>query len=222
MLLTNAHVVGDATEVAVVFKPQKDGEKIGRANAVLGLVRKVDPVRDLALVEVMNVPANAAVISLGAMTEAQVGADVHAIGHPAGQTWTYTKGLIQSDSSRLRMADRLFDQAHRRCHPDTNADQSRQFPGGPLISDGGRLIGVNSFKAQSGEGLNFAVSVGEVEKFLAAARGGAYDPKPPSAAAKPCEPKVMSKGRTPGEQRILRQRGSRLRRSGQRSPLYPR
>ena len=28
------------------------------------------------------------------MSEAQVGADVHAIGHPQGQTWTYTKGLI--------------------------------------------------------------------------------------------------------------------------------
>jgi S1-C subfamily serine protease len=34
MLLTNAHVVGDATEVTVVFKPQKDGEKLTQAHGV--------------------------------------------------------------------------------------------------------------------------------------------------------------------------------------------
>src|SRR5262249_28007327 len=39
--------------------------------------------------------------------------------------------------------------------------------GGPLIGDSGSLIGVNSFKGQEGEGLNFAVSVDEVTKFLA-------------------------------------------------------
>lgn len=38
--------------------------------------------------------------------------------------------------------------------------------GGPLLSNNGDLIGVNSFKAK-GEGLNFAVSVGAVKRFLA-------------------------------------------------------
>jgi S1-C subfamily serine protease len=99
MLLTNAHVVGDAKEVAVIFKPQKEGEKIGRAHAIRGRVRKVDPERDLALVEIESVPAHAITIPFGSMSEAQVGADVHAIGHPKGETWTYTKGLI----SQLRL-----------------------------------------------------------------------------------------------------------------------
>lgn len=95
-LMTNAHVVGDAAEVAVVFKPQKDGEKItqAQAHALRGRVRKVDPVRDLALIEVENVPARAGTIPLGRFGDVQVGADVHAIGHPLGQEWTYTKGLV--------------------------------------------------------------------------------------------------------------------------------
>ncbi len=67
--------------------------------------------------------------------------------------------------------------------------------GGPLIGEDGKLIGVNSFKLP-GEALNFAVSVGEVEKFLAAAQGGAYEPKVASAASKPCKPKIMFEGRT--------------------------
>lgn len=94
VLLTSAHVVGDAKEVAVIFKPQKDGEKISNAQAVVGRVRKLDPVHDLALIEVESLPARVAAIPLGSMGEAQVGADVHAIGHPQGYTWTYTKGLI--------------------------------------------------------------------------------------------------------------------------------
>ena len=94
LILTNAHVVGDDREVAVIFKPQQEGEKIDPAKAVLGRVLKVDPVHDLALVEAVSVPANASVMNFGAMNEVQVGADVHAIGHPAGQTWTYTKGIV--------------------------------------------------------------------------------------------------------------------------------
>ncbi len=193
MLLTNAHVVGDATEVTVVFKPQKDGEKLTQAHGIEGRVRKVDPARDLALVEVANVPAHVAIIPLGKMGDVQVGADVHAIGHPKEQTWTYTKGLVSqirpdyewSDGSTKRKADVIQTQT------PINPGNS----GGPLIGEDGKLIGVNSFKLP-GEALNFAVSVGEVEKFLAAAQGGAYEPKVASAASKPCKPKIMFEGRT--------------------------
>jgi S1-C subfamily serine protease len=196
MLLTNAHVVGDASEVAVVFRPPQDGAKVGPADAVPGRVLKVDPVRDLALVEVPSVPANAVVINLGSMKDVQVGADVHAIGHPSGQTWSYTKGLI----SQIRPGyEWQPDPSGTRHVADVIQTQTPINPGnsgGPLIDEGGRLIGVNSFK-QDGEGLNFAVSVAEVEKFLTAAQGGAYEPKVASAAPKPCQPKVMYEGRAP-------------------------
>jgi S1-C subfamily serine protease len=194
VLLTSAHVLGDAREVAVIFKPQKDGEKITEAHAVRGRVRKLDPVRDLALIEVESVPAYVAPIPLGSMSEAQVGADVHAIGHPEGQTWTYTKGLI----SQLRP-----DYEWRHHKVDVIQTQTPINPGnsgGPLISDGGKLIGVNFFK-QPGEGLNFAVAISDIERFLKAAQDGAYEPPSAVAAAaaspaRPCEPKVMYEGRT--------------------------
>lgn len=192
-LLTNAHVVGDAREVAVIFKPQKAGEKIGRAHAIRGIVRKIDPVRDLALVEIERVPANVAPIALGSMKEVEVGADVHAIGHPEGQTWTYTKGLISQIRPDYQWA------SHKADVIQTQTPLNPGNSGGPLLGDSGKMIGVNSFKAQ-GETLNFAVAINEVEKFLAAAQAGAYDP--PSAVAtaaagalKPCEPKVVFEGR---------------------------
>lgn len=192
-LLTAAHVVGDAREVEVIFKPQHEGAKIGKANAIVGRVRKVDPVHDLALVEVPSLPANAVVIKLGSMKDVQVGADVYAIGHPSGQTWTYTKGLI----SQIRPGyEWQTDPAGPKHVTDVIQTQTPLSPGnsgGPLIDEGGRLIGVNFLK-YDGEGLNFAVAVAEVEKFLAAAQGGAYEPKPASAA-KPCVPEVMYEGR---------------------------
>jgi S1-C subfamily serine protease len=193
VLLTSAHVVGNAREVAVVFKPQKDGEKITRAHAVLGRVRKLDPVRDLALIEVENVPTYVAAIALGGMSEAQIGADVHAIGHPKGQTWTYTKGLISQIRLDYKWGPHKVDviQTQTPINPGNS--------GGPLISDGGRLIGVNFFK-QQGEGLNFAVAISDIERFLKAAQDGAYEPPGAVAAAtpgsaRPCAPKVVYEGR---------------------------
>jgi len=201
VLLTSAHVVGDAKEVAVIFKPQKDGEKITEANAVRGRVRKIDPVRDLALVEVENVPAHVATIPLGSMSEAQVGADAHAIGHPEGQTWTYTKGLISQVRPGFEWKQYKVDviQTQTPINPGNS--------GGPLISDSGKLIGVNFFK-QQGEALNFAVAISDVERFLKAAQDGAYDASTVTAAAagtaKPCEPKVVYEGRAKDNTAFIR------------------
>ena len=197
MLLTNAHVVGDAKEVAVIFKPQKEGEKIGRAHAIRGRVRKVDPERDLALVEIESVPAHAITIPFGSMSEAQVGADVHAIGHPKGETWTYTKGLISQLRPDYKWA------THKADVIQTQTPLNPGNSGGPLIGDSGKMIGVNSFK-QPGETLNFAVTINEVEKFLAAAQAGAYEPKVAAAAAKSCETKVVYEGRSKDNTAFIR------------------
>ncbi len=201
-LLTNAHVVGGAREVAVIFKPRQKGARIDPAAAVVGRVRKVDPLHDLALVEVAGVPQDAVVIKRGTMDEVEVGADVHAIGHPVGETWTYTKGLV----SQIRPGYEWTDESGRHV-ADVIQTQTPINPGnsgGPLISDGGRLIGVNSFKKEGGEALNFAVSVGEVVKFLTAAKGGAFEPEVAAETSKPCRIKAMYEGRAPDNAAFIR------------------
>jgi hypothetical protein len=64
--------------------------------------------------------------------------------------------------------------------------------GGPLISDAGTLIGVNSFKAPQGEGLNFAVSVDDVKRFLLRTAA----PATSANSNANCKPKVLSKYRS--------------------------
>jgi S1-C subfamily serine protease len=61
---------------------------------VKGNVLRVDQMRDLALVNVATPPQNVRALELGIESDIQIGADVYAIGHPTGQTWTYTRGLI--------------------------------------------------------------------------------------------------------------------------------
>ena len=115
-------------------------------------------------------------------------ADVRAIGHPAGNDWSYTKGII---SQYRRGFEWAYDDQikHKADVIQTQTPINPGNSGGPLISESGTLIGVNAGKAQ-GEGLNFAVSVDNVRRFLA------EPAKPtPQTSTAPCEPKEISRFR---------------------------
>lgn len=163
-ILTNWHVLGGADWAGIVLKPKQEGTKITKADIRYAKVIKVNEVADLALLKLVAVPIGLKPVVLGTADLVQVGADVHVIGHPTGETWTYTKGFIsqirkgytwEANEGPKHMADVLQTQT------PINPGNS----GGPLFSDDGKLIGVATFKVK-GEGLNFAVSVGEVNRFL--------------------------------------------------------
>jgi hypothetical protein len=167
----------------VVFKPRVEGQEIGDADVRRAKVVKRDPVADLALLMVEAVPAGVTPLALGSAASVQVGADVHAIGHPTGEAWTYTRGVV----SQIRKDYAWMDE-HKATVIQTQTPINPGNSGGPLINDNLEIIGVNSFKAD-GEGLNFAVSADDVKAFLA--RKG--DRKPLKAIAKKtCEPVDIS------------------------------
>jgi S1-C subfamily serine protease len=93
-VITNYHVVKGYSSVAVVFKPAIEGAEPTRDDIKVGQVVKYDEITDLALIKVSDVPVGRTAIRLGSTDEISVGADVHAIGHPTGETWTYTTGII--------------------------------------------------------------------------------------------------------------------------------
>jgi S1-C subfamily serine protease len=166
-ILTNWHVVNGYSLVAVVFKPAQEGATPGRDDMKLGHVVKFDPVSDLALVKVDSMPADRRPIRLGDSSEISVGADVHAIGHPQGQQWTYTNGIISQYRRGYDWSNEGENIKHKADVIQTQTPINGGSSGGPLISDSETLIGVNSFKAPESEGLNFAVSVDDVRKFIA-------------------------------------------------------
>lgn len=164
-ILTNWHVVGQNKRLLIAFKPREEGAAINTDDLVVGDVVRKAPDKDLALVRVKRLPPGVTPIQLGSMSEVEIGADVHAIGHPQGESWTYTKGVI----SQIRSGFQWQAGPLMRFKADVIQTQTPINPGnsgGPLLSSRGHLVGVNAFKARGSEGLNFAVSLSEVSIFL--------------------------------------------------------
>jgi S1-C subfamily serine protease len=185
-IVTNLHVIQGAKVIAVAFKPAIEGAAVSKTDLRRAEVLKVDEVADLALLKVGEVPPGVQPLPLGDSNALQVGADVHAIGHPTGETWTYTRGVV----SQIRRAyewkaeDKL---SHEATVIQTQTPINPGNSGGPLLDSQGKLVGINSFTSE-GEGLNFAVSVEDVKTMLA--RG--HDRNVVAKAAKSCEWQELS------------------------------
>ena len=164
-ILTNWHVVKGAGQVGVIFKPIVEGQAPVAKDIRRATVYKVDEVADLALIRVGDVPGGHLPVQLGSAIDLQVGADVHAIGHPTGESWTYTKGVVSQVRLNYEWSSDETRKMHRANVVQTQTPINPGNSGGPLLNDQGVLVGVNSFKAK-GEGLNFAIAVDEVRRFL--------------------------------------------------------
>jgi hypothetical protein len=144
----------------------QEGKELSAADIRKATIVRIDQVSDLALLKVEQPPENRSTFEFGDLAEVPVGSDVHAIGHPTGESWTYTKGIV----SQMRQDYEWVTESGKIHRADVIQTQTPINPGnsgGPLISDSYNLVGVNSFKAE-GEALNFAVSVDEVRQFLSA------------------------------------------------------
>jgi S1-C subfamily serine protease len=162
LILTNYHVIENSKDIAVIFKPLKDTQKIQDSDIKKGRVVKVDQISDLALIKIDGMPQVKSPIKLGDDSDISVGIDVHAIGHPENQNWSYSKGIISQFRPNFKWTE--YNQADV---IQTQTPISHGSSGGPLLNDQATLIGVNSFFKKDGQGLNFAVSIGEVKKFIA-------------------------------------------------------
>lgn len=181
-VLTNWHVVkGYKKSVSVVFKPTS-GTAIKPSDVYAAQVINIDEVPDLALLQINSPPSNLTVLPLGTMAEVQVGADVHAIGHPAGEYWTYTRGFVSQvrPTYRWTVGDGL---AHEATLIQTQTPINPGSSGGPLLSNAGRLVGVNSYQKPGQQGINFAVAVVDVVRFLNAPKGRKAEPLPKKKTA---------------------------------------
>ena len=163
-VLTNWHVVGDDAKPVVVLKP-KDSAELKKEMAFLAQVDKVDQVSDLALLRIVNPPPSLSFLSLGAASSLNVGQDVHAIGHPQGEVWTYTRGIISQIRANYEWKTEEGI-THRANIIQTQTPINPGNSGGPLLDEDARLVGINSFRHRSGEGLNYAVSVDTINEFL--------------------------------------------------------
>lgn len=144
-ILTNNHVVGNATEIQVLLS---DGNRY-KAELV-----GADPKTDLAVIKI-NAKESLPHVTFGDSDEVDVGSWVVAIGHPRGLDQTVTQGII---SAKHRMG--ITDPNSYQDFLQTDAAINPGNSGGPLLNLNGEVIGVNSvIVSQSGgfEGIGFAI-----------------------------------------------------------------
>lgn len=166
LIVTNLHVVGNNDAVTVIFKPQGAIED-ARPDGVRAEVLRVDELTDLALLHVASIPAYVPEFKLGSLASLEVGADVSAIGHPTGEAWSFTQGIV-SQIHRGYEWDAGEGQRHRATVIQTQTPINPGNSGGPLLDGNGAIVGINSFVRRDAEGLNYAVSVDDIRTLLAA------------------------------------------------------
>jgi len=166
LVITNWHVVAGHQEAGVLLRPKGIGVK--KIRLFSGQVIRTNKIQDLALLKfdaTPIAPSDLTVLTLGHMSEVEVGMKVHAIGHPEGQNWSYTTGAVSQIRKRYswRYDDTLQHEANViQSQTPINPGNS----GGPLFSDRGNIVGINSFGDQDSVGINFAVSVDNIRSLV--------------------------------------------------------
>jgi putative serine protease PepD len=166
-IVTNAHVVGDNSQVQVRFTD--DGEF--HDARVLG----VDASTDLAAVKVDASAANGVrPLKLADSDDVQVGDTALAIGYPLGLDRTATAGIISGLERDIQAPNGFsIDKVIQ-----TDAPINPGNSGGPLLNANGEVIGVNSQIATAGGGngsvgIGFAVPANTVKDVLPQLERGA-------------------------------------------------
>jgi putative serine protease PepD len=159
-IVTNNHVVGDATDISVTLA---DGTVAGAT--LVG----TDPETDLAVIKarVTGLP----VATLGRSSNLQVGDPVVAIGSPLGLKGTVTSGIVSALNRSLDVPGESGDRPVVLVNAiQTDAAINPGNSGGALVDRAGRVIGINSAIASLGGalggssgsiGVGFAIPIDE-------------------------------------------------------------
>lgn len=174
-VITNWHVVKDRSEVIVILKPPT-GVELREDLVFVAEVVKVDATTDLALLKIKNPPKGLAILKLGSINKVEVGQEVYAIGHPEGEVWTYTKGIISQIRTNYEWQYEDGSR-HKAKVIQTQTPINPGSSGSPLINESAEIIGINSF-TKRGEGLNYAISSDVIQNFLKTKEGRVAQKKP--------------------------------------------
>jgi putative serine protease PepD len=168
-VLTNNHVVAPAGDGGQILLTLADGR------VVEAQVAGLDPATDLAVVRIVDPPADLVPATLGDSGAVGVGDPVMAIGNPLGLQGTVTTGIVSAVDRPVTAGDGQGATVVTAAI-QTDAAVNPGNSGGPLVDASGRVIGINSAIATLGGGLGgrsgsiglgFAIPVDEARDVAA-------------------------------------------------------
>ena len=156
-IVTNMHVSGDKYSNCYVTLENGNSYK---ANVVWA-----DSTLDLSILKINIEGMRSA--KLGDSSKVKTGQTVYAIGNPIGYEFqrTVTSGIISAESRTLNFKENNTDILMTDLI-QTDADINPGNSGGPLINTKGEVIGINSLKIDSAEGIGFAVPINIIKPII--------------------------------------------------------
>lgn len=167
-VLTNEHVSGE--QYGNCYVTMEDGKNY-KANVIWS-----DSNLDLAIIKINMKCINYA--QLGDSNNLKVGQSVYAIGNPIGFEFqkTVTSGIISAMNRTI-----VFDEKNQSSNLNNSNNQNQIYmsnliqtdatinpgnSGGPLINNNGEIIGINTVKITSAEGIGFAVPINVIKPII--------------------------------------------------------
>lgn len=152
-IVTNYHVIGNAKEDILVTLYGGDivkGRTVWANNSL-----------DLAIikVEVAGLPS----VKLGDSDSLRIGERAFAIGNPLGFEFqgTLTSGVISGLNRSIDVGGNYMEDLIQ-----TDASINSGNSGGPLMNDKGEVVGINTIKVASAEGIGFAIPINQLKPVI--------------------------------------------------------
>ena len=165
-VLTNWHVI-HGFETGIIFLKPTSGTEPGKNDAYgVKLISESEPA-DLALLKIVKPPAGLVAVSLGDLSSIQVAEDIHIIGHPHGQLWSYSTGVVSQVREKFdwQYADGSKHVA-RVLQMQTAINPGNS--GGPVLDNNAKMLGLVAM-SEEGQNLNYAVAIDVIKDFVSKA-----------------------------------------------------
>lgn len=162
-VLTNWHVINGYKGALVFLKPSGNPD-LAKAQVFGAKVLYQDSTIDLALLRIIDPPTTLRSLNLGEIGQVQIAEDIHIIGHPHGNFWSYSTGVVSQirDGYTWSYKDGSNHTAKvLQLQTAINPGNS----GGPVVDDSGHILGLVAM-SEEGQNLNYAIAADVIKRFL--------------------------------------------------------
>jgi S1-C subfamily serine protease len=178
-VLTNWHVIY-GFEAGIIYLKPTSGTEPEKNNAYGVKLISQSEEADLALLKIIKPSAGLTAVKLGELSSIQVAEDIHFIGHPHGQLWSYSTGVVSQvrDNYDWEYADGSKHVA-RVLQMQTAINPGNS--GGPVLDNNANMLGLVAMSEED-QNLNYAVAIDVIKDFVSKAlanRSRGVDSRPP-------------------------------------------